>query len=260
MEVSQMRKQQYIATVACLVAGVIGFVSVYATDKGKERREAEQEIAAQTQQEAPASYEVKPEISVEDATKKAEEQALKLAEQEKMKQEETQQEEPAGQQEAEPAEADREQDIPTGAHFDKSSAVWPIEGDVLLDYSMDSTIYFPTLEQYRCNPAMVISGNVNDKVFAMATGKITDIQENEETGCTVIQDLGDGYAAVYGQLKELNFAKGDTPEAGQVLGYVSEPTKYYTTEGSNVYFQLKKDGKAVDPKEYLPQMAMDTLD
>ena len=72
-----MRKQQYIATVACLVAGVIGFVSVYATDKGKERREAEQEIAAQTQQEAPASYEVKPEISVEDATKKAEEQALK---------------------------------------------------------------------------------------------------------------------------------------------------------------------------------------
>ena len=33
MEVSQMRKQQYIATVACLVAGVIGFVSVYATDK-----------------------------------------------------------------------------------------------------------------------------------------------------------------------------------------------------------------------------------
>ena len=125
---------------------------------------------------------------------------------------------------------------------------------------MDSTIYFPTLEQYRCNPAMVISGKVNDKVFAMAKGKITDIQENEETGCTVIQDLGDGYAAVYGQLKELNFAKGDTPEAGQVLGYVSEPTKYYTTEGSNVYFQLKKDGKAVDPKEYLPQMAMDTLD
>lgn len=65
-----MRKQQYIATVACLVAGVIGFVSVYATDKGKERKEAEQEIVSQTQQEAPASYEVKPETSVEDATKK----------------------------------------------------------------------------------------------------------------------------------------------------------------------------------------------
>ena len=199
---------------------------------------------------------IESELSRKEKQRKAEEQALKLAEQEKMKQEETQQEEEKKQ--------DEEKTVETAAtvtqHFDKSSAVWPSEGDVLLDYSMDSTIYFPTLEQYRCNPAMVISGNVNDKVFAMATGKITDIQENEETGCTVIQDLGDGYAAVYGQLKELNFAKGDTPEAGQVLGYVSEPTKYYTTEGSNVYFQLKKDGKAVDPKEYLPQMAMDTLD
>ena len=71
-----MRKQQYIATVACLVAGVIGFVSVYATDKGKERREAEQKIAETTQQETPASYEVKPRTTVEDATKKAEEQAI----------------------------------------------------------------------------------------------------------------------------------------------------------------------------------------
>ena len=93
MEVSQMRKQQYIATVACLVAGVIGFVSVYATDKGKERREAEQEIAAQTQQEAPASYEVKPEISVEDATKKSGRTGVKAGRAGKMKQEETQQEE-----------------------------------------------------------------------------------------------------------------------------------------------------------------------
>ena len=154
--------------------------------------------------QAPASYEVKPETSVEDATKKAEEQALKLAEQEKMEQEETQQEQGKKQDEEKTAETAAAVTL----HFDKSSAVWPIEGDVLLDYSMDSTIYFPTLEQYRCNPAMVISGNVNDKVFAMATGKITDIQENEETGCTVIQDMGDGYAAVYGQLKELNFAKG----------------------------------------------------
>lgn len=44
MEVSQMRKQQYIATVACLVAGVIGFVSVYATDKGKERRKQNRKL------------------------------------------------------------------------------------------------------------------------------------------------------------------------------------------------------------------------
>ena len=47
---------------------------------------------------------------------------------------------------------------------------------------------------------------------------------------------------------------------GQVIGYVSEPTKYYVTEGSNVYFRMEKDEKAVNPKDYLPEMPMDTLD
>jgi len=33
---------------------------------------------------------------------------------------------------------------------------------------------------------------------------------------------------------------------------VSEPTKYYAVEGSNVYFQILKDGKPIDPEEILP--------
>lgn len=56
--------------------------------------------------------------------------------------------------------------------------------------------------------------------------------------------------AVYGQLKELNFSVGDYVEAGHVIGYVSEPTKYYSVEGSNLYFELKKDGQPVDPVTY----------
>ena len=146
-------------------------------------------------------------------------------------------------------------------HFDTNKDMtWPIEGEILLDYSMDQTIYFPTLEQYRCNPALVIEGAVNDKVFSAARGKITEITENEVTGCTVKQDLGDGYTAIYGQLKELNFKTGDMVEAGQVIGYISEPTKYYSTEGSNLYFELQKNGKAVNPKEYLPELPMDTTE
>ena len=247
MEVSQMRKQQYIATVACLVAGVIGFVSVYATDKGKERREAEQEIAAQTQQEAPASYEVKPEISVEDATKKAEEQALKLAEQEKMKQEETQQEEEKKQ--------DEEKTVETAAtvtqHFDKSSAVWPIEGDVLLDYSMDSTIYFPTLEQYKCNPGLVIQSEVSTPVYAPAAARVLEAGNNEEIGDYLVLDLGNDYTVTCGQLKEITAVQGEYLEAGQLLGYVAEPTKYYTIEGSNLFLEMRHGDKTVDPLDYL---------
>jgi murein DD-endopeptidase MepM/ murein hydrolase activator NlpD len=252
MEESPMRKKQYIAAVACLVAGAIGFAGVYATEKGQERNNTAQDVAQETQQTAPASYEVKP----QDAAVQEEEEKTDTSDEPETEEQESNAEE-ATEEETEAAAASVTQDT---LHFDKDAAAWPIEGEILLDYSMDASIYFPTLEQYRYNPAMVIAGAVNDKVFAMARGTITDIRESEETGCTVTQDLGDGYTAVYGQLKELNFAEGDTVEAGQVIGYVSEPTKYYSVEGSNVYFSLKKDGEAVDPKEYLPEMPMDTLD
>ena len=33
---------------------------------------------------------------------------------------------------------------------------WPVMGNVILGYSMETTTYFPTLEQYKCNPANVI--------------------------------------------------------------------------------------------------------
>lgn len=250
-----MKKQQYIAAVACLVAGAIGFASVYATEKGKERRDAEQNVAQETQQLSPASYEVKPKETTVQKTADTDKQVNKEP---KIEEQVTDAQDIAKEETTKP------ESVTTAAedtmHFRKDQTVWPIEGEILLDYSMDTTIYFPTLEQYRCNPALVIEGAVNDKVYAMARGKITKISENEETGCTVTQDLGDGFTAVYGQLKELNFSEGDIVESGQVIGYVNEPTKYYVEEGSNVYFRLEKDGKAVNPKEYLPELPMDTLE
>ena len=133
-------------------------------------------------------------------------------------------------------------------HFDpEDGMLWPMEGNVILNYSMDSTIYFATLDQYKYNPAVIIAGEVNNKVYSVAKGKVIGLSNNEETGCTMTVDLGDGYRAIYGQLKEPNFAVGDYVESGHVLGYVAEPTKYYSVEGSNLYFALQKDGQPVDP-------------
>lgn len=137
-------------------------------------------------------------------------------------------------------------------HFSAESVLgWPLQGDVILNYSMDQTVFFPTLEQYKYNPAIIIAGKVNDPVKAAATGKITDISANEETGMTVTMDLGDGYSAVYGQLKEVLYKEGAIVEAGNAIGYIAEPTKYYSVEGSNLYFALKKDDEPADPMQFM---------
>ncbi len=137
-------------------------------------------------------------------------------------------------------------------HFSPENDLgWPLQGDVILNYSMDQTIYFATLEQYKYNPALIIAGKVNDPVNAAATGKITDISTNEETGVIVTMDLGDGYSAIYGQLKEVLYKEGAVVEAGNAIGYIAEPTKYYSVEGSNLYFELQKDGEPVNPIQYM---------
>lgn len=140
--------------------------------------------------------------------------------------------------------------VPSLSFPAEEGLLWPMDGNVIMNYSMDATIYHATLDQYKYNPAIIIAGDVNNKVYSVAQGKITDISQNEVTGTTVTVDLGDGYQAIYGQLKELNFKVGDYLEAGHVIGYVSEPTKYYTVEGSNLYFELQKDGEPIDPIVY----------
>ena len=135
-------------------------------------------------------------------------------------------------------------------HFDMFNLTWPLQGNVILNYSMDQTVYFATLDQYKYNPAVIIQAEVNSPVNAVAEGIVTSVETNEETGTTITVDMGDGYSARYGQLKEIPKNQGDYVENGEILGYVNEPTKYYSVEGANLYFQLLKDGAPVDPMEY----------
>jgi len=140
---------------------------------------------------------------------------------------------------------------PTVAFDDGTSMNWPVAGTVLLDYSMDATVYFPTLNQYKYNPALIISAEEGGQVVASAKGIVDSIEIDEETGTTLKLNLGNNYELTYGQLKEVTVSQGDTVEAGTLLGYVSEPTKYYSEEGSNLFFEMTKDGEPVDPFLYL---------
>ena len=137
-------------------------------------------------------------------------------------------------------------------NFNEDSKLkWPIEGNVILDYSMNATVYFSTLKQYKYNPAILIQGEVNTPVVAATDGIVTEISSNEEIGDYVVMTLGNDYQLVYGQLKALEVAEGDSVEKGQLLGYISEPTKYYVVEGSNLYLELLNGTEPVDPLDFM---------
>lgn len=258
-----------IALCLCMLS-VSGIFGVYQYQKGKdqepektapdqtaqveENREPEKEAANSEGTVAQADTKDK---ENDQAKIETEEDIYKIGEAELAKAEENQEEEPPVEENEEETEEEAVETNGDEVQADilsfsnSSSLLWPVDGDVILNYSMDKSIYFSTLNQYKYHPAIVISAPVGSEVQCAARGKVSKITVDEETGTTLYMELGDGYEAVYGQLKEVSVQEGDTVETGALLGYVSEPTKYYTLEGSNLYFQLTKDGEPVNPMNFI---------
>lgn len=152
---------------------------------------------------------------------------------------------------------DSEEDEETGSNsvvikelhfFEADGLTRPVQGDVLMHYSMDSSVYFATLDQYKYNPAVMFRAEEGNAVSACAAGQVVNIFEDSRLGHAVTIDLGDGYEATYGQLKDIEVTKNSYVNAGDTIGSVAAPTKYFSVEGSNLYFELTKDGEPVNPE------------
>lgn len=134
-------------------------------------------------------------------------------------------------------------------HFAESDGLLrPLEGEVLIPFSMDSSVYFSTLDQYKYNPALMLVAEEGMTVSACAEGKVVDIFDDAEIGHAVTMELGDGYQITYGQLKEIKVSLDSYVNPGETVGVVAAPTKYFSVEGANLYLKLTMDGIPVNPE------------
>ena len=123
------------------------------------------------------------------------------------------------------------------------SLMIPFAGDVLINYSADKSVYFPTLQQYKCNPALVLAATSGESVKAAADGMVSRIYDDPMTGQTVVMNLGNGYEVTYGQLQEVTVSEGTYVAEGEIFAQVAEPTRYYAVEGSNLYLKLTSNNR-----------------
>ncbi len=138
--------------------------------------------------------------------------------------------------------------------FSESAGIslqWPVQGEVILPFSMDRSIYFETLAQYQYNPAMIISAAEGTEVLTAAAGTVTDVGKNNEYGHYVTVDSGNGFEITYGQLFDISTEVGECLEAGERIAMVAYPTRSYIEEGENLYFRVTQNGISVDPALYL---------
>lgn len=270
--VTFFKQKSYLLAAGLMLAAVLGMTGVYVAQQGAEKQEEarlESQAKEQMQQqhdqlvekETPKTAAVDRVIRSQNDDFLDEPAAISpskdtVTDKEDKKEEEEQETEtskevqPEQEAVAETSAAPKQPEL----HFDAAEMGWPLEGKVLMSFNKESTVHFKTLDQFKINDALIIQGELNAKVSSVADGVVSNIEyDNEETGCTVTIDLGDGYSAVYGQLQSVPLSAGDYVEAGAAVGYLSNPTKYYGDEGPNLFFQMIKDNETIDPMEFLQQ-------
>jgi septal ring factor EnvC (AmiA/AmiB activator) len=72
-------------------------------------------------------------------------------------------------------------------------------------------------------------------------------------GNTILLDHGGHYLSVYARAAVVSVKEGDQVLPGQVIGYSAEQA--FDNGPPTVYFEMRRDGRAVDPAQWLMRKA-----
>lgn len=137
---------------------------------------------------------------------------------------------------------------------DEQEMSWPVFGNIISKFDMTTSVYDKTLDQYKVSDSICISAPVGTEVKATAEGIVENIFVDDELGQTIAINHGNGWVSTYSQLEEnVSVAVGDVVDEGQIIGKVSEPSKYGVALGPHLDFKVLKDDTPKDPTEVLTQ-------
>ena len=128
----------------------------------------------------------------------------------------------------------------------------PIDGQVVVGYSMDCLCFNPTTRDWRTHDGVDYAAPAGTSVCAAADGTVYTVYQDDTMGYTVVITHADGYVTTYSSLAEdLEVAVGDKVTMGQTIGYVGCSAVLETALGEHLHFCVTCDGESVDPAEFL---------
>ena len=112
-----------------------------------------------------------------------------------------------------------------------------------------------TLDRYSLHTGIDFSAEAGTEVTASYGGTVESITQTLLEGGKIVIDHGDGLKTVYASIDvDENLRVGDAVAKDDVIGTVSAASDAMGNEydqGSHLHFEVHKDGKAIDPDEYL---------
>lgn len=98
-----------------------------------------------------------------------------------------------------------------------------------------------------------LAAPMNSPIRAIAEGTVVFADRYKGYGNLVVIDHGDGLTSHYGHCHEINVAPLEHIAAGQIVATVG---KTGNVTGPHLHLEIRKEGKAVDPQNYLPSLTV----
>lgn len=132
------------------------------------------------------------------------------------------------------------------------SFTWPVQGDLLKAFSVDSLLYSATLDEWVAHKGIDIRAEQATVVTAAADGTVKSIKNDPRYGLTVVIEHSDNFKTVYSNLLTAEFiTEGETVTQGQTIGTVGNTATFEIADDSHLHFEMLKDSEYVDPTLYL---------
>lgn len=151
-------------------------------------------------------------------------------------------------------------------HSDDDLFTWPVDENVIYEYSdneVGSSFMNPTLDRTMRSFGLFLKSEDQAKVKVAGQGRVLSVtqyptadisakMDYPQVGTAVIVDHGNEWKTVYGlHTGKASVSAGDVVEAGDIVGTIGKPSKDFSATGANLYFQVLKNDKPVNPKDML---------
>ena len=123
---------------------------------------------------------------------------------------------------------------------------WPADGEKTSGFGPRVHPIFGTLRQHN---GIDLGGDAGDRVRAARSGEVILAGRRGGFGNTIVIYHGLGYSTLYAHLSRIEVSEGQNVQSGDRIGAIGS-TGWST--GPHLHFELRIDGKAVDPTPYLP--------
>ncbi len=130
----------------------------------------------------------------------------------------------------------------------------PVEGYLLKGYDIDMPVYSLTMNDYRVHAGIDILADPGATVSAIAEGTVQNVYDDPMMGNCISISHANGLVSYYMGLSDEvcdGIEEGAPVYCGQALSSIGDSTLIEIAEEPHLHLEVKKDGKHVNPSEYV---------